>query len=495
LTAHDNIDEVIHIIRDSKTDEESASRLNARFGFTPDQTDAILSMTLRKLQGLEQDKLKAEHAELVKNITEYNRLLSSKDNIVELMVQELTDIKARFGDPRLTDISDEAANIDNEALIPEQDIIVVLTNNGYLKRMSDATFRTQNRGGRGVKGISTTQGDTVNIMLHTKTHTDLMFFTSLGQVYKMRGYKIPDGARDSKGMPAINLLNMEQAEKVISIVPCDDYPESDYLFFATIGGVVKRTKLSEFARINSNGKRALHLRDGDQLLDVKRTNGTAIISLASSNGKVCSFQEEDVRAMGRDAAGVTGMNLKDGSHLVDITSSMEGDKILVLTTLGYGKISYAKDTATEDGRHYDGYRLTSRGAKGVISLKASDKNGQLTAMRAVHGDEDLMVITSHGIVIRTPLEQVKIAGRNTQGVKIIALDPHQTVASLAIVPHEDPNAPIEEAPVEEDVNPALVNPEEEKDDKPAAKPVTPDEVDEDASSSDGVSGSGKDDDI
>jgi DNA gyrase subunit A len=496
LLAHDNIDEVIHIIRDSKTDEESAARLNKRFGFSADQTDAILSMTLRKLQGLEQDKLKAEHAELTKNIAEYNRLLSSKDNIVELMINELNDIKERFGDKRLTEISDEAANIDNEALIPEEDIIVVLTNNGYLKRMNDATFRTQNRGGRGVKGISTTQGDTVAIMLHTKTHTDLMFFTSLGQVYKMRGYKIPDGARDSKGLPAINLLNMEQNEKIISIVPCDDYPESDYLFFATVGGVVKRTKLNEFERINSNGKRALGLRDGDQLLDVKRTDGKAIISLASSNGKVCSFNEADVRSMGRSAAGVKGMNLSDGSHLVDITSSMEGDKILVLTTLGYGKISYAKDTdlTLEDGtsRHYDGYRLTSRGAKGVISLKANDKNGVLTAMRAVHGDEDLMVITTHGIVIRTPLEQVKIAGRNTQGVKIIALDPHQQVASLAIVPHEDPNAPVEETPVEEDVNPALVNPDEAPE-KPTAKAPTPDDVDEDASTSDGVSDSGKDD--
>jgi len=495
ITCHDNIDEVIHIIRDSKTDEESARRLNERFGFTEDQTDAILAMTLRRLEGLEQSKLQDEHKQLTLNIAEYNRLLSSKDNIVELMIKELSEIKDKFGDKRLTDISDEAANIDNEDLIPQDEIIVVLTKNGYLKRMSDQTFRAQNRGGRGVKGISTTAGDTVNIMLHTKTHTDLLFFTSLGSVYTLRGYMIPDGARDAKGMPAINLLNLDQDEKVISIVPCDDYPESDFLFFATVNGVVKRTKLTEFASIHKNGKRALGLREGDQLLDVKRTNGTAIISLASSNGKVCSFMEDTVRAMGRSAAGVSGMNLKDGSHLVDITTSMEGDKILVLTSLGYGKISYAKDTTTEDGRHYDGYRLTKRGAKGVISLKSSDKNGELTAMRAVHGDEDLMVITTGGIVIRTPLDQVKVAGRNTQGVKIITLEPRHKVASLAIVPHEDPNAPEEEEePADDDVNPALMA-EDDVEKKPTHTP-TPDDVDEDASSEDGVSGKkGGDDDI
>ncbi len=493
LICHDNIDEVIHIIRSSNTDDESASKLNARFGFSKEQTDAILSMTLRKLQGLEQDKLKAEHEALTKNIAEYNRLLSDEKNIVELMITELNEIKARFGDKRLTEISDEAANIDNEDLIPEQDIVVVLTRNGYLKRMNDASFRTQNRGGRGVKGISTTSGDTVSIMLHTKTHTDLMFFTSFGSVYKARGYTLPDGSRDFKGIPAINLLNMDQDEKVISIVPCDDYPETDYLFFATVNGVVKRTKLSEFARINSNGKRALGLKDGDMLLDVKRTNGDAIISLASSNGKVCSFHEDDVRAMGRAAAGVSGMNLKDGSHLVDITSSIEGDKILVLTTLGYGKISYAKDTETEDGRHYDGYRLTKRGAKGVISLKSSLKNGELTAMRAVNGDEDLMVITTHGIVIRTPLSQVKVAGRNTQGVKIIALEPRQKVASLAIVPHDDGTEEEESAPVDDEINPSLVAAEPESKAKAKSNPTPDDVADEDSSSSDGISGG--DDDI
>ena len=459
ILAHDNIDEVIHIIRGSKTDDESIQKLNERFGLSKPQCDAILGMTLRRLEGLEQDKLQAEHLELSKNIEHYHFLLSDKKNIIDLMIEELTAIRDKYGDARLTEISNEAADIDNEDLLPEEDIIVVLTKNGYLKRMNDQTFRTQNRGGRGVKGISTTGGDIVSIMLHTKTHTDILFFSSYGFVYRMRGYMIPDGARDSKGMPAINLLNLEQDERIVAIVPCDDYDENDFLFFATVNGVVKRTALSEFASIHSNGKRALTLREGDELLGVKRTNGKCIIGLASSNGKVCSFNEDEVRAMGRSAAGVTGMNLKDGSHLVDITTSLDGKLILVLTTLGYGKMSYASDTDVDNGdgttSHYDGYRLTSRGAKGVYSLKMNGKNGELAAMRGVNGDEDLMVITNKGIVIRTPLSQIHIAGRNTVGVKIIALEPKQKVASLTIVPHQDES--IEEETNEEDqINPSLV---------------------------------------
>lgn len=475
ILAHDNIDEVIHIIRSSQNDEESARKLHERFDLTSEQSAAILAMTLRRLQGLEQEKLQVEHNELSANIIEYKRLLSSKDNIIDLMIQELNEIRDKYGDKRLTEISDQEANIDSEDLIPEEDIVVVLTRNGYLKRMNDQTFRSQNRGGRGVKGISTTAGDMVRIMLHTKTHTDLLFFSSLGFVYRLRGYAVPDGAREGKGIPAVNLLKLEKDEKIVSIVPLDEYPEEDYLFFATTNGIVKRTPLKEFASIHSNGKRALTLKDDDSLLDVKHTNGQAIVSLASSNGKVCSFYENDVRAMGRSAAGVRGMNLDDGSHLVDITTSLEGDKILVLTDLGYGKISYAKDTevTAADGsvRHYDGYRLTSRGAKGVLSLKMGKKNGELAAMRAVNGDEDLMVITTHGIVLRTHLSQVKVAGRNTQGVKIINLEPRQKVASLTIVPFSEEvdgeSQETVEAEIIEDTDPVIKDEEI----------VTPDDID------------------
>ena len=464
ILAHDNIDDVIHIIRSSKNDEESTARLNARFGLSEKQCAAILQMTLRRLQGMEQDKLQAEKAELEANIAEYNRLLSSRDNIVELMVKELEEIKRKFGDNRLTEISDDAADIENEDLIPQKHILVMLTKNGYIKRMDDDTFSAQHRGGRGITGMKTTSGDVVMLMKHTFTHTDILFFTTAGKVYRLRGYQIPDSGRTGKGMPAQNFLPLEKEEKVVSIVPCDDYPEDNYLFFVSQYGVVKRTSLAEFSSIHNNGKKAILLRPGDGLFDVKRTDGKSIVSLASSNGKICSFHEDDVRVMGRSAAGVRGMDLSDGSEIVGVTGSFEGKLLLVLTNKGYGKISYAEDTdvTLPDGttRHYDGYRLTSRGAKGVMTIAMTDKVGRLVAVKAVSVDDDLLVVTKKGVIIRTPLSEVKIAGRNTQGVKIINVEDRDSVASLAILPHVDPSeeeeieeeAPVDETLIEE--NPA-----------------------------------------
>ena len=464
ILAHDNIDDVIHIIRSSKNDEESTARLNARFGLSEKQCAAILQMTLRRLQGMEQDKLQAEKAELEANIAEYNRLLSSRDNIVELMVKELEEIKRKFGDNRLTEISDDAADIENEDLIPQKHILVMLTKNGYIKRMDDDTFSAQHRGGRGITGMKTTSGDVVMLMKHTFTHTDILFFTTAGKVYRLRGYQIPDSGRTGKGMPAQNFLPLEKEEKVVSIVPCDDYPEDNYLFFVSQYGVVKRTSLAEFSSIHNNGKKAILLRPGDGLFDVKRTDGKSIVSLASSNGKICSFHEDDVRVMGRSAAGVRGMDLSDGSEIVGVTGSFEGKLLLVLTNKGYGKISYAEDTdvTLPDGttRHYDGYRLTSRGAKGVMTISMTDKVGRLVAVKAVSVDDDLLVVTKKGVIIRTPLSEVKIAGRNTQGVKIINVEDRDSVASLAILPHVDPSeeeeieeeTPVDETLIEE--NPA-----------------------------------------
>ena len=469
ILAHDNIDEVIHIIRDSKNDEESKGRLNERFGLSEPQCDAILAMTLRRLQGMEQDKLLNEKSGLEANIVEYNRLLSSRDNIVDLMIEELSVIKDKFGDERKTEISDAAADIENEDLIPQKQILVALTRNGYIKRVDDDTFSAQHRGGRGITGMKMTSGDTVKLLKHTKTHTDILFFTTLGKVYRLRGYQIPDSGRIGKGVPAQNFLNLDKEEKVVAIVPCDDYPEDNYLFFVSEQGIVKRTSLKEFASIHSNGKIAVGLREGDDLFDVKRTQGDSIISLASSNGKICSFYETEVRPMGRTAAGVTGMDLKDGSTIVGVTGSFEGTRILVLSTRGYGKISYSMDTdiVQEDGttRHYDGYRLTHRGGKGVITMNLTPKNGKLCAVRCVEGDEDLLVVTQNGIVIRTPLSEVKIAGRNTQGVKIINMDDKSRVSSVAIIPHSD---------VEEDDEEGL---EEETPAVAEEAPVNPNDLD------------------
>ena len=389
------------------------------------------------------------------------------------MIVELEEIKSRFGDRRRTEISDAAADIENEDLIPQKNIIIALTKNGYIKRVDDDTFSAQHRGGVGVTGMKTVGNDIVRLIKHTKTHTDILFFSSLGKVYRLRGHQIPDSGRTGKGVPAQNFLNLDKDEKVVAIMPCEDYPEDNYLFFVTKNGIVKRTSLREFASIHSNGKIAVGLREGDDLFDVKRTCGNDIVALASSNGKLVSFYEEDVRAMGRTAAGVRGMDLGDGSEIVGIAVQGEGDKILVLTNRGYGKISYAKDTDTEDGRHYDGYRLTKRGAKGVITVKASQKTGKLVIVRAVNGDEDLLVVTTKGIVIRTPLSEVKIASRNTMGVKIISVEDSARVASVAIIPHSDVSDEdeFEEGTVDND---DVI--ESEGEEEAVEEVVTPDEV-------------------
>lgn len=440
-TAH--IDEIVKDIRAAATPEDASKTLMDKYGFSEPQTQAILAMTLRRLTGLEEGKLEEEKRELEANIANYNHILSSRENVKEVVVKELLEIKERFSDDRLTEISDEAATIEDEDLIPQKDIVIVLTTNNYVKRMTTETFRTQHRGGRGVRGMATNGEDSVNLMVHTKTHTDILFFSTLGKVYRLRGYMVPEESRTSKGLPIQNLLNLEKGEKIVTILPLDDYNPEHYLFFATKQGIVKRTKLGEFESIRRNGKIAIVLREDDALLDVKRTDGTALIGLASSKGKMVKFPEEDVRPIGRTATGVKGMDLDFGAQVIGLTSSLEGENILVITLYGYGKMSPLED-----------YRQSHRGTKGVITLNVTNKNGRIVAMRAVKGDEDLMMITNGGTVIRMPLSQIKIIGRNTQGVRVIRLDDEkQRVSSITIIPHddiveEDEVAP-EEAPVEE----------------------------------------------
>ena len=427
LKATENIDDIVHIIRHSDSPEQAAASLAEKYGFDEPQTAAILAMTLRRLTGLEEGKLKAEKAELEANIANYNHILSSRETVTEVVVKELTEIKEKYSDERMTEISDDAATIEDEDLIPQKDIVIVLTTNNYVKRMTTETFRTQHRGGRGVRGMSTNGEDSVNIMVHTETHTDILFFSNLGRVYRLRGYMVPEESRTSKGLPIQNLLNLEKGEKIVSILPLDDYNPEHYLFFATKEGVVKRTKLSEFESIRRNGKIAIILRETDALLDVKRTDGNALIGLASSKGKMVKFHEEDVRPIGRTASGVKGMDLDFGAQLIGLTTSLEGENILVITLNGYGKMSPLSD-----------YRESHRGTKGVITLNVTNKNGRIVAMRAVKGDEDLMMITNGGTVIRMPLNQIKIVGRNTQGVRVIRLDDEkQRVSSFTIIPQED----------------------------------------------------------
>ena len=428
LIAHDNIDEVVAILKNSETTEGATQTLIERFGFSEEQVGAIMAMPLRRLVGIETHKLEAEKAQLQTNITRYNYILESRDHIIDVVCEELEEVKDKFGDERKTRISDELSSIDDEDLIPQEDIIIALTKNGYIKRITSDTFRTQHRGGRGVKGMSTNENDIVDIIVYTNTHTDLLFFTDKGKVYRKRGHNVPEFGRTSKGLPVVNLLNIEPDEKVKAIIEANDYSENAYFFFVTKNGIVKRTLASEFASIRQNGKIAIDLRDGDELLSVKVTNGDTYIGIAGNNGKMVKFHENDVRPMGRTASGVKGINLEGGYKAIGVVTSLEGKYVLAITDRGFGKMSL-----------FDDYRLTTRGAKGVITIKATPKIGEVNSVSAVEGnnEEDLMVITVDGIVIRTPINQIKIAGRNTQGVRIIRIEDKQRVSSIAIVAHEE----------------------------------------------------------
>ncbi len=422
LMATDNIDEIVAIIKSSESGEDASLKLIERFGFSEIQTREVLSMTLRRLTGLEIDKLNKEREQLLANIEKYRFILSAREHMIDVVLEELEEIKVRYGDERRTEISDDLADIDNEDLIPVEDIVVMLTNQGYIKRVDPEEFRTIKRGGVGVKGMRTKEEEIVDIILHTNTHTDVLFFTSKGKVYRKRGYQIPQYRREGKGLPVINLLNIEKEEAVRAIVSTDTYDEDHYLLYVTRNGVTKRTTLAEFARINVSGKIAIDLRDDDELMDVKITDGTAIIGIGSSNGKMASFYETDVRAMGRTAAGVRGIRLDEGAYVVGVTTSLEGALIFALTTKGYGKLTPAND-----------YRLTKRGSKGVITIKESKRTGTLAGIRAIKGDEDLFVTTASGMVVRTNFKEISTTSRNTMGVRVIRLRPDDVVSSFAVV--------------------------------------------------------------
>ena len=425
LLVADAIDETIHIIRSSETDEEVIGKLFDRFGLDEIQSRSILELQLKRLKKLDQRKYADEKAALEKDCQHYNDILSNKAVLEETLIGELEEIKKTYGDDRRTLITDFDYDESDEDLIPNKEVLVILTKGGYIKRIDPTEFKVQRRGGVGVQGMKTKEDDDVDILVHSRTKTDVLFFTDFGKVYRCRGYQIQEGSRTSKGLPIVNFLRLNPGEKVTSIVSMDSYSEDNYLFFATEQGVVKRCKASDFESINSNGKIALALRDGDKLIDVKHTDGKALISLGSSEGKVCTFREEEVRCMGRVATGVRGMDLPTGAKIVGVITSLEGDKIFSLSANGYGKITPISE-----------YRITARGGKGVKTMRVADKNGSLIAIKTVKGDEDIIIITDHGTTIRTTLTQVNNMSRNTIGVKMITLRDKESISSCSIEPSE-----------------------------------------------------------
>ena len=421
--ALDNIDEVISLIRASKSDDEARKGLMDRFYLSQAQANAILEMRLRRLTGLERDKIENELNELLNLIEKLKEILSSEEKILEVIKNELLEIKNKYNDERRTEIDLSAIEyIDDESLIPEENIVVTMTQSGYIKRIPIDTYRTQNRGGKGVKGMNVNEDDVIDLMINMSTHDYLLIFTNKGKVYRMKGFRLPSGSRISKGIPIINLMNIDKDEKVKAMVPYSEGKEKvKYLFFVTKNGIVKRTPISEFESIRQNGKIAITLKDDDELVAIKGTDGETEIIIAGANGKAVRFNENDVRSMGRSASGVKGFNV-DGSEVVGVATNKEGKYLLAVSENGYGKKSEIED-----------YRLTTRGAKGVKTINITEKTGRLVSVRAVNGSEDLMIITNEGIIIRISLENVGVYGRNTQGVKLIQVSENQTVARVTVV--------------------------------------------------------------
>ncbi|WP_154889747.1 DNA gyrase subunit A [Longibaculum muris] len=423
--ALDQIDAIIDLIRTSRTTEIIQNRLMEEFDMSERQAKAIREMQLQRLAGLEREKIENELNDLLELIADLKDILANRERILEIIETELLQIKEKFADKRRTEIIQGTFDLEDEDLIPVEDVIISLTTNGYIKRTPVDTYKTQNRGGRGIKGMSTNEDDIVDSLINMSTHDDLLFFTNFGKVYRIKGYNVPEFGRTAKGLPVVNLLNLEKDEYVKSMISIDrnhiDEEKELYLFFVTLNGLVKKTSLEEFKNIRQSGKIAITLKDEDQLVAVKLTTNDEEILIAASNGKLIRFKENDVRPMGRTASGVKGINV-DGGHVVGMTTNGEGQYIMAISENGYGKMSPIDD-----------YRESHRGGKGVKTINTTPKTGQLVALRAVNGDEDLLIITSEGIVIRLPMEQVKMAGRNTQGVRLIKVSEGSTVSSVEVV--------------------------------------------------------------
>lgn len=422
--ALDNIDAVIHLIRSSKDDATAMSGLMSQFGLSEIQAKAIMEMRLRRLTGLERQKIEDEYNVLMVEIEDYRDILANHVRVVNIIKEELLEVKRRFGDARRSEIIDSDFDMEDEDLIPREDVVVTMTTNGYIKRTTVDTYRTQNRGGKGVKGISINADDVVDQFLTMNSHEDLLLFTNLGRVYRMKGYRVPSGSRTGKGIPVVNLLNLDKEEKVRTLISINPQQIGAFLFFVTRQGLVKRVDISEFQSIRQTGKIAISLREDDELLGVKMTTGNDEIIIAGANGKAVRFPETDVRPMGRNASGVKGFNV-DGSSAIGIATDKEGSYLLSVTQKGYGKKSELSE-----------YRLTNRGAKGVKAINITEKNGPLVELKAVRGDEDLLMVTDGGVIIRISLDTVGVYGRSTQGVRLIQVQEDQNVNTVAVVEKE-----------------------------------------------------------
>ncbi len=436
--ALDHLDEVIALIRASRTTDEARDGLMSRFGLSHDQAQAILEMRLQRLTGLEREKIEQEYAELLAKIAEYKAILSDENLVNDIIHEELEEIKAKYGDDRRTEITVSDEEILDEDLIPRDDVVVTMTHAGYIKRLPVSTYRSQKRGGRGITGMGTKDEDFIENLFISNTHHYLLFFTNKGRVFRMKAYEIPDLSRTAKGTPIINLIQIEQGETINAVIPVESFEPDRFLFFATRNGIVKKTPLNDYANIRRVGLIAISLREDDDLIGVKLTDGTREIVMGTSHGMSIRFSEEDVRAMGRSATGVKGIQLDDGDKVIDMDVVESDRDVLIVTAKGYGK----RTPMTE-------YRSQTRGGKGIKTLNVTDKNGEIVGLKVVHDEEDLMIMTSSGTLIRTSMSGINSMGRITQGVKLINIRDEDSVATVARAPRSEDDTDSEETEGEE----------------------------------------------
>ncbi|EAD4290009.1 DNA gyrase subunit A [Listeria monocytogenes] len=453
--ALDNIDAIIKLIRGSKTSDVAKEGLMTQFNLSDKQAQAILDMRLQRLTGLEREKIEEEYQNLVALINDLKAILADDERILEIIREELEEIKVKYADKRRTEIlAGDLVSLEDEDLIPEEEVAITLTKRGYIKRLPLSTYRSQRRGGRGIQGMSTHEDDFVEHLVATSTHDTLLFFTNTGKVYRSKGYEVPEYGRTAKGIPIINLLGIESQEQVNAVINLSEFTDDSYLFFTTKHGVVKRTTLSQFAKIRQSGLRAVELRENDELISVQMTDGSKNMIIATKHGQSIYFPEENIRVMGRTAAGVRGIRLREDDEVIGMEVLEDDEKVLIVTEKGYGKQTPASQ-----------YPLRNRGGMGVKTVTITEKNGNLVAMKTVTGEEDLMLMTVSGVLIRFEIDTVSQTGRSAMGVKLIRLDEDEKVATVAKVPKEE-----DEVELEEEIDETLITqvPDESFEDAPGS---------------------------